>query len=87
MTLHDFWTTCLVIFRIRQNTVDEPDGRLPVVESGGSPLSKRGKAFDLDVIVDVVFDDGLLFLRLSNIGTRPARDVSVRFEPAELWTQ
>ena len=27
-------------------------------------MGKGGKAFDLDVIVDIVFDDGLLFLRL-----------------------
>ena len=44
-------------------------------------MSKDSASFDLDVIVDVVFDDGLFFLRLQNIGSRPARDVSVSLEP------
>lgn len=34
------------------------------------------------VIVDVVFDDGLLFLAVQNIGDAPARKVSVRFDRA-----
>jgi hypothetical protein len=34
-----------------------------------------------DVIVDFVFDDGVLFIALSNIGERPARKVSVTFDP------
>jgi hypothetical protein len=33
-----------------------------------------------DVILDVVFDDGLLFLELANLGPRPALGVSCRFE-------
>jgi hypothetical protein len=32
------------------------------------------------VIVDVVFEDGLLFLAVRNIGDAPARKVSVRFD-------
>lgn len=32
------------------------------------------------VIVDVVFEDGLLFLAVQNIGDAPARKVSVRFD-------
>lgn len=32
-----------------------------------------------DVILDVVFEDGLLFLALRNIGTRPALAVSTEF--------
>lgn len=32
-----------------------------------------------DVIVDVVFEDGLLFLAVSNIGDRPALDVRTTF--------
>ncbi len=43
-------------------------------------MGNRKKAFDLDVIVDLVFDEGLLFLCLRNIGARPARDVSVSFD-------
>lgn len=33
-----------------------------------------------DVYVDVMFDDGLLFLVVCNDGTRPARQVRVRFD-------
>jgi hypothetical protein len=32
-----------------------------------------------DVILDVVFDEGLLFLALRNLGTRPALAVSTEF--------
>jgi hypothetical protein len=32
-----------------------------------------------DVILDVVFEDGLLYLVLANIGPRPARQVATRF--------
>jgi hypothetical protein len=35
---------------------------------------------DADVIVDVVFERGLLFLVVANIGDHPARSVRVRFE-------
>ncbi len=34
------------------------------------------------VVVDVVFDTGLLYLELANLGDRPAVDVSCRFEPS-----
>jgi hypothetical protein len=37
-------------------------------------------AQDPDVIVDFVFEDGLLFVALRNIGPRPAYDVSTRFD-------
>ncbi|MGI8479179.1 MAG: hypothetical protein ACR2M2_04890 [Gaiellaceae bacterium] len=33
-----------------------------------------------DVILDVVFEDGLFYLALANIGERPALKVSCRFE-------
>jgi len=33
-----------------------------------------------DVIVDFVFEDGLLFISVKNIGTRPALAVSVTFD-------
>jgi len=35
-----------------------------------------------DVIVDFVFDDGLLYATVANIGDRPALKVSCHFEPA-----
>ena len=35
---------------------------------------------EADVIVDVVFDRGLLFLVVSNIGDRPAHSVRVKFD-------
>lgn len=34
-----------------------------------------------NLIVDFVFEDGLLFVSLENIGDRPAEDVTVQFEP------
>ncbi len=34
---------------------------------------------DADVLLDVVFDRGLLFLVLANVGDRPARSVRVKF--------
>lgn len=34
-----------------------------------------------DVIVDVVHEEGLLFVALENVGTGPAEDVSVTFKP------
>jgi hypothetical protein len=34
------------------------------------------------VIVDVIFEDGLLFLAVQNTGDAPARQVSVRFDRA-----
>jgi hypothetical protein len=36
--------------------------------------------FDCDVIVDVLFDRGLLFLVVKNLGERPAFGVSVTFD-------
>lgn len=33
-----------------------------------------------EVIVDFIFDDGLLFIAIKNIGDAPARDVSVAFD-------
>jgi hypothetical protein len=34
-----------------------------------------------DVIVDFVFDDGVLYVAVANIGERPALKVACRFEP------
>ncbi len=36
---------------------------------------------EADVIVDVVFADGLLFLEVVNLGEQPAHRVRVRFDP------
>jgi hypothetical protein len=45
------------------------------------PLRKRISGSDLDphVIVDFVFDRGLLFISIKNIGERPAFAVRVEF--------
>ena len=40
---------------------------------------RRRPPREADVILDVVFEDGLLFLVLENIGFRPAHAVRVRF--------
>ena len=34
-----------------------------------------------EVIVDFLFEDGLLFVEVANLGDEPALNVSVRFEP------
>lgn len=34
-----------------------------------------------DVVLDLVFDQGLFFLELVNLGTAPALDVSCEFDP------
>ena len=34
-----------------------------------------------DVIVDFIFDNGLLFISIENIGDRPALDVTTQFDP------
>ncbi|HUP33127.1 MAG TPA: hypothetical protein VM184_08860, partial [Gaiellaceae bacterium] len=40
----------------------------------------QGERCDADVILDVVFDRGLLFLVLENVGDRPAHAVRVTFK-------
>ena len=40
-----------------------------------------GEERESDVIVDFVFEDGLLYAAVTNIGERPALKVSCRFEP------
>jgi hypothetical protein len=45
-----------------------------------SPAEHRHPPREADVILDVEFDDGLLFLVLENAGSRPAHGVRVRFE-------
>ncbi len=41
---------------------------------------KRSELSEPDVIVDFVFDDGLLFVAISNISDQPAYKVSVKFD-------
>lgn len=41
---------------------------------------RQEPALGPDVILDVVFEDGLLFLSVRNIGARPAVRVSVQFD-------
>ena len=41
---------------------------------------RQRPAGDSDVIVDFVFEDGLLFVAVRNIGARPARGVSCTFD-------
>jgi hypothetical protein len=48
----------------------ETDDELPRSDNSTRP----------EVIVDFVFDDGLFFVRLENIGERPAHKVTVRFD-------
>jgi hypothetical protein len=45
-----------------------------------APRNRRQTATP-EVIVDVLFDQGLLFLAIRNISLRPAYDVSVEFDP------
>lgn len=43
--------------------------------------SDQTRAGELEVIVDFLFEEGVLFVSLSNIGARPARKVTVAFDP------
>ena len=43
-------------------------------------MVEPGEALRPDVILDVVFEDGLLFLSLANTGARPATNVTCRFD-------
>jgi hypothetical protein len=44
------------------------------------PAAKDGDEGRPEVIVDFVFDDGLLFISVENIGDKPALKVSVQFD-------
>jgi hypothetical protein len=46
----------------------------------GAAAEHRRPVRDADVILDVEFEDGLLFLVLENVGRAPAHEVRVRFE-------
>src|SRR2546421_9204223 len=41
---------------------------------------KRSEPSEPDVIVDFVFDDGLLFIAISNLSDKPAYKVSITFD-------
>src|SRR5262245_51567461 len=45
-------------------------------------MTPTRRAIRPEVIVDFVFDEGVLFVAVANIGERPARKVSVAFDPA-----
>lgn len=47
---------------------------------GSSQHAKTSDHPRPEVIVDFVFENGLLFVVVSNIGARPALDVTVRFD-------
>jgi hypothetical protein len=44
--------------------------------------TKEPRPFDCEVIVDIVFDDGLFFFVIKNLGDKPAFKVSVKFDKA-----
>jgi hypothetical protein len=45
------------------------------------PEGVSGEERESDVIVDFVFEEGVLYATVANIGERPALKVSCRFEP------
>ncbi len=45
------------------------------------PMPRESRALRPDVIVDFIFEDGLFFIGVENIGDRPALKVSIRFDP------
>jgi hypothetical protein len=53
------------------------------VEQLTPPQAKNNRftAGSPEVIVDFIFEEGLFFIAVENIGDRPALKVSVRFEP------
>jgi hypothetical protein len=68
--------------RMASGRSDYFDGRL----LGGDDLTaeqqyaRGGHDLESDVILDVVFDRGLLFLTVANLGDRPAHRVRIRFD-------
>ncbi len=49
-------------------------------ETGTERLEVQGGLSGPDVIVDFIFDDGLFFIAVQNIGDKPAYKVSVQFD-------
>ena len=41
---------------------------------------QRNDVFDLSVIVDIIFEDGLLFISIRNLSDEPAFKVSIEFD-------
>jgi hypothetical protein len=50
--------------------------------SSSKPADPVSDERESDVIVDFVFEEGVLYVTVANIGERPALKVSCRFEPA-----
>ncbi len=53
---------------------------MPATRKRNQAKPKRSELLEPDVIVDFVFDDGLLFISISNISDQPAYKVSVKFD-------
>jgi hypothetical protein len=51
------------------------------MKGSSSPTEMEQAAPDDGVVVDVVFEGGLLYLELANLADRPALKVRCRFEP------
>ena len=53
---------------------------MPATRKRSQTKPKRSELSEPDVIVDFIFDDGLLFIAISNLSDRPAYKVSVKFD-------
>jgi hypothetical protein len=53
---------------------------MPATRKKSEAKPKRSGLSEPDVIVDFIFDDGLLFVAISNLSERPAYKVSVKFD-------
>ncbi len=49
------------------------------MENTNNKMTARNDIFNLSVIVDVIFEDGLLFISIKNISDDPAFKVSIKF--------
>ena len=53
---------------------------MPATRKRSQTKPKRSQLSEPDVIVDFIFDDGLLFIAISNLSDQPAYKVSVKFD-------
>jgi hypothetical protein len=53
---------------------------MPATRKRSQTKPKRSELSEPDVIVDFIFDDGLLFIAISNLSEQPAYKVSVKFD-------